>query len=132
MNTPLSETFEDRVRAINEGLLNRVIKTTTPTVEKVGPKGYSHGWVKAVGPISGSDLKVKGNGDIVHKPSGNKLGWLKTGDDGKTRAFAGDKDGKRTLVYEGARDKSKALNQMATHHNWRNFQIKPPATDDNE
>jgi hypothetical protein len=88
---------------------------TEDVVEKVGPHGYSHGWIK-VGPVNVGDLQRKPNGDVVHKPTGEKIGHIAAPNG--TGKYAG-----RKITHEDGTDlgfKAKpaaALATLANHHN---------------
>jgi len=79
---------------------------------KVGPHGYSHGWVK-VGPgLSVKDVKSDADGNVVHKTTGEHLGRIHKVNSKTVAGYHADD----TKVYEGP-IKSGALVNIVIHHN---------------
>lgn len=94
----------------------------TDVIEKVGPKGYEHGWVHVGAPgirapseIKHDEVKVKGN--EVHHATG-KLGTVEKTPIGQWRAK--DHQGTSTSPGSSFTSKKKAVSSLVDHHNRKN------------
>lgn len=94
-------------------------KGVVPAVVKVGPHGYSHGWVK-VGSLSYHDVSADPDGrnktNLVHRDSGTVLGSVKEklGPDGKYSYHVQHADGAKLGKHTSLNAATRA---MITHHN---------------
>lgn len=97
------------------------LKTAEPILNKIGPKGYSHGWVKA-GEIGASDVKVNHDktlsGTYTHQGTGAKLGTFRKTKDSRTNAgfvySAKHADGTKLGDHPS---QASAVRALIEHHN---------------
>jgi len=107
-------------RQIDQIALKRftTLMPVAPDIVKVGAEGYIHGFIcvrppcgKQPDKLKASDLSVKRDGTVVHKPSGYAVGHIGKNDAGKYVTSHSD------AHVSNHKDRSTAVSALASHYN---------------